>query len=92
MSDDLITVYLTIEYRFEGWVWHTGMTADQLWVFWKNIEDFWTYCKDIHALPGSLEPWSGRYPDGKKFHEVWTAGIHTNQDSALRPPGPPRSA
>ena len=59
MSDDLITVYLTREYRFEGWVWHTGMTADQLWVFWKNIEDFWTY---------------------------------TNQDSALCPPGPPRSA
>ncbi len=87
-ASPLITVYLQREYGFDEWVWHTGMTAGQLRSFWLNIEDAWTYCKDIHALPGSLEPWGGRYPDGKKFHEVWSAGIHTNRDSVLCPPHP----
>ncbi len=91
MSDELITVYLAREHGFDEWIWHTGMTEAALREFWEGIEKMRPYCKDIHILPGKLEPWDEDrvgFPDGKKFYEVWTAHIHINKDSALYPPSP----
>ena len=92
MSDNLITVYLNRKLTSDEWIWHTGMTDPELRKFWESIEEMWPFCKDIHSLPGKMEPWGGEdtvgFPGGKEFYEVWTAHLHNNRDSALHPPGP----
>ena len=48
------------EYGYRTWLWHTGMTPDELVAFWEGLESVMPYFFDPRKLPGTLAPaWFG---------------------------------
>lgn len=73
------TVFLEEEYGYRYYIWHTGMSEEELVNYWESIEDI--NCLSIHTLPGKLVAFNGSYDE--RPSTKWYAHHHTNLDSEL---------
>ncbi len=49
-----ITVFLDEECGYREWLWHTGMTAEELEAWWSNLKSVSAYFMSPKGLPGEL--------------------------------------
>ena len=100
--DETITVYMSEEHGYREWLWHTGMTSEQLTVFWESLPTALTHFNDpSKSMPGE---WVEVTSHGDNLFsliegeegsiksllmlpaECWSGHIHMDEDSYLTKP------
>ena len=51
-----VLIFLEEEYGYRHWMWHTGMTEEELRSFWENLESVGPYFFSPEGLPGKVIP------------------------------------
>jgi hypothetical protein len=98
-TEDNVVVALNEEHGYREWLWTTGMSAEQLKRWWREMESVHPHFMDpSRTLPGKLEQtmFVGKGAACKATGEgsfayvtlqgAWSAHIHTDEDSFLCPP------
>jgi hypothetical protein len=99
-TEDNVVVALNEEHGYREWLWTTGMSAEQLKRWWREMDSVHPHFMDpSRTLPGRLEQtmFVGEGAACKATGEgsfayvtlqgAWSAHIHTDEDSFLCPPG-----
>lgn len=92
-----VTVMLDEEYGYREWIWRTGMTAEELTEFWRNIPTMEPYFFSPKGLPGKVlllfpeddqsdEDYERLRESYRKEAAGWVAHIHVEDDSYLQTP------
>ena len=84
-------MFVSEEYGYRYWLWHTGMTKDELVAWWTQLETVGPYFYTCEGLPGDVVLLEGTDTiiDARKGMDelgYWSAHIHTDEDSSLGDP------